>query len=176
VARAVIATDTHSEGKKSRAADEREWRVVSAAGLPFARASASDVESLPRLVTRSTPANAQPNDALAAAIEFAGRFDAFDLPTPSEIVIDEGVGSEGWVVRLPSLAPRVLLGRENLDERLAALAELLSTGRQELAEADAIDLRFAEQAVLRSRSSPKGTTQASRSHGSVSWTKPRPTG
>jgi cell division septal protein FtsQ len=176
VARAVIATDAHSKGKKSRASDETEWRVVSATGLPFARASASDIESLPRLVTRSAPATAQPNDSLAAAIEFAERFDAFDLPTPSEIVIDEGVGSEGWVIRLPSLAPRVLLGRENLDERLAALAELLNTVRAELAEADAIDLRFAEQAVLRRSQSPKGTTQASTSHGSVSWSKPRPTG
>jgi len=168
VARAVVVAPIPLERKGSQQSDEPEWRVVSATGLPFARAGASDIESLPQLVTRSAPSSAEPNEALATAIEFAARFDAFDLPTPSLVVIDEGGGSEGWVVRLPSLTPRVLLGRENLDERLTALAELLGTRRAELAEAESIDLRFAEQAVLRRTSSPKGTAQAATSHRSAS--------
>jgi cell division septal protein FtsQ len=172
IARAVVSFSVDGE----RQGLEPEWRVVSSTGLAFASASGSDIDSLPRLVARSVPTSAQPNEALANAIEFTTRFPAFDLPIPTEVVVDEGVGSEGWIVRLPSLAPRVVLGRDNLDERLAALATLVASGRQELAEAETIDLRFAEQAVLRSTSSSKGTAQAVSRHGSVSMPKPRPTG
>jgi hypothetical protein len=70
----------------------------------------------------------------------------------------------------------VVLGHENLDDRLAALAELVDADRKELAEAEAIDLRFAEQAVLRSTPSSEGTAQAATTHGSVALPKPRPTG
>ncbi len=173
VALAVVA-NTAKEGRQG--SDELEWRVVSSTGLPFASASESDIESLPRLLTRSALATAEPSEALANAIKFSARFPEFDLPTPSELVIDEGVGSEGWVVRLPSLEPRVVLGRDNLDDRLAALAAILNSGRKELAEAETIDLRFAEQAVLRSTPSSKGTTQAAAAHESMSLPKPRPTG
>lgn len=178
VAQAVVAV-----GK------ERVWHVVSSTGLPFARASESEIESLPRLVpgsaanleltnrlARGERATQEPSEALAEAIEFTARFPAFDLPIPSEIVIDDGLGQEGWVVRLPSLRPRVILGRENLDERLAALAELIGARREELAEASAIDLRFAKQAVLRSTPSPEGTAQAATTRNSVALPKPRPTG
>ncbi|MFP8881870.1 MAG: FtsQ-type POTRA domain-containing protein [Myxococcota bacterium] len=175
VARAVVVIAV------GESRDERAWRVVSSAGLPFASASDSDIESLPRLVTQSGLSNHElaanePSETFAEAIELTARFSAFDLPIPSEVVIDDGVGSEGWVVRLPSLAPRVVLGHENLDDRLAALAELVDADRKELAEAEAIDLRFAEQAVLRSTPSSEGTAQAATTRGSVALPKPRPTG
>jgi hypothetical protein len=173
VARAVVGIAEEPEPSDH---DVRGWRVVSSGGLAFATASESDVASLPKLLVRSAPTTHEPVEALADAIELASRFEAFGLPTPSEVIIDEGIGMEGWIIRLPALAPRVILGRDDLDARITALAELVGTGRQELAEAETIDLRFAEQAVLRNTPSPKGTAQAATSHGSAASPKPRPTG
>jgi|GEM_PF-1618369 len=154
-----------------------QWRVVSSDGFPFATASGADIETLPRLRTRATAeAGGTGNEPLAAAIELATRFPAFELPTPTEILVDDGTDAEGFVVQLPDLAPLVILGREDLDERLSNLARLLSAGRGELDGAEAIDLRFAQQAVLRMKPSSQGTAQAATARGSAVLPKPRPTG
>ncbi len=174
-ARAVVAA------AEVTTSDLLAWRVVSATGVPFAPASESDIEMLPKLRSGTRAPDGPPlaperSKALANAIELTNRFAAFDLPIPSEVMVDDGTTSEGWVVRLPGLSPLVVLGRDSLDERLAALAQLVNASPKELEETETIDLRFAEQAVLRTKSSSKGTAQAATTRGSAALPKPRPTG
>ena len=68
-----------------------------------------------------------------------------------EIVLPAEASDEGWILREP-LRHEVLLGRgtaAELDERLERLGRVFAANPVELGQASTIDLRFAEQAVLR---------------------------
>ena len=74
-----------------------------------------------------------------------------------EVVLPEPASQEGWVLREPT-GYEVLLGRgtaAELDERLGRLGRLFAANPAQLDHASTIDLRFAEQAVLRSARTSK---------------------
>jgi cell division protein FtsQ len=150
---------------------EEPW-AVDAAGSPFAPAPAAGLEALPRLVAAPTAAPRE----LAQAVALARRLPELGLATPLEIGIAAADDPEGLSLRLPGLAPRVVLGREDLDAKLADLTRVLEAKLPELANATRLDLRFRDQAVLDVTPPPKGTAQAAASRGGALPPDGRPTG
>jgi len=144
--------------------------AVDAYGVAFAKARAEDVSDLPRLVAAEISPLGEPNPALASAAALALRLRERGLPGPTEITISGEDDPEGFSLRLPDLTPRVVLGRDQLDSKLDALARVLAARPVELVGAEALDLRFEGQAVLRGGSLPEGATQAAagRGHGATS--------
>ena len=142
--------------------------AVDANGTPFAPAGGLAASELPRLVQSAPVAIGEPDPALAQAVDLAARLAALGLPRPLEIGISAPDDPAGFWLRLEGLAPRVVLGRDPLDARLHALARLLEAGPPELAGAAALDLRFADQVVLRGRR--RGIRRQSRR----GRTRPRP--
>jgi hypothetical protein len=80
---------------------------------------------------------AEPADSSLAALG-----DGLRLHLPTQT-------AEGWVLEAPRRALRVVLGRDHLFERFDRLAKLLRAELPALAKPVRIDLRFADQAVLR---------------------------
>ena len=72
------------------------------------------------------------DERLARAIELAYRFPDFNLPFPSELFISDEADPTGFAFRLPNLKPRVVLGRNHFDARLASLARLLESELEEV--------------------------------------------
>ncbi|MFT5695686.1 MAG: hypothetical protein ACI9QQ_001665, partial [Myxococcota bacterium] len=70
-----------------------------------------------------------------------------------EIELPSKGAGRGWVLHSQTLPRTVILGEDELEPRLAKLAMLLGTDLPSTRGAEEIDLRFANQAVLRSRSS-----------------------
>lgn len=60
----------------------------------------------------------------------------------------------GYVIQIGESGPRALLGRRRLRQRVARLAALLESEEPTLADARWIDLRYADQAVLRTEPVP----------------------
>ncbi|MDE0911424.1 MAG: hypothetical protein OSB60_13245, partial [Myxococcota bacterium] len=58
----------------------------------------------------------------------------------------------GWVLHSQELPRTVILGEDELEPRLKKLSLLLTSNMPAARAAEEIDLRFANQAVLRSRS------------------------
>ena len=89
--------------------------------------------------------------------------------------IGQAFGSKLAVVALAGLAgqklqalaqePAVVLGREDLDSKLRELARLLAADVPEIGDAAEIDLRFADQAVLRKESPPEEAAKAAAARG-----------
>jgi cell division septal protein FtsQ len=127
----------------------RQFFAVDANGTPFAPAGGEATRALPRLVQSAPVAIGEPDPALAEAVDLAGRIKALGLPRPLEIGIAAPDDPTGFWLRLEDFAPRILLGRDDLDARLHALALVLEAGSPEAAQAAALDLRFADQVVLR---------------------------
>jgi cell division protein FtsQ len=152
-------------------AGEEPW-AVDTTGLPFAPAPSVGLEALPRLVAThaTTPGE------LARAVALAQRLPELGLAAPLEVGIAAPNDPEGLSLRLPGLAPRVVLGRENLDAKLASLTRVLEAKLPELASATRLDLRFRDQAVLDVMPPPKGTAQAAASRGGAMPSNGRPTG
>jgi hypothetical protein len=113
---------------------------------------------LPRLVQSAPVAVGQESPELAEAVAFAGQLAALGLPRPVEIGVSAPDDPTGYWLRLEDFAPRILLGREELDARLQALARLLEAAPPAAAEAAVLDLRFADQVVL--RGTPSGKPEA----------------
>ncbi|MBW2577161.1 MAG: FtsQ-type POTRA domain-containing protein [Deltaproteobacteria bacterium] len=125
--------------------------AVNQEGVPFAPAGGRAPAGLPRLI---------PN----AAVE------------PSELFLSDEGDPTGFAFRLPNLKPRIVLGHDHFDARLTSLARLLETGLEEVEGSETLDLRFADQAVLRGAPSPKGAKQAAATRGHAASSKARPTG
>ena len=102
----------------------------------------------------------EPDPALAEAVDLAGRLAALGLPRPLEIGVAAPEDPTGFWLRLEDFAPRILLGRDDLDARLRALARVLEAAPPEAAGAATLDLRFADQVVL--RGTPPGNAGGSR--------------
>jgi cell division protein FtsQ len=145
-------------------------------GVPFAPASETHHLELPRLAAAIEPAHGEPNAELAEAVALTRALEAHGLPALREVSVAAADDPEGFGLRLATLAPRVVLGRENLDERLAALRRLLDAQLPEVQQASRIDLRFEDQAVLDVAPTPEGAAQAAATHGRVSVSTARPTG
>jgi len=150
--------------------------AVDAAGVPFAPAPTGAAPDLPRLVSAERPPTGEPAPELARAIALVRALPERGLPAPLEVSIAAPDDPEGFRLRLPDLAPEVVLGRDGLDARLDALAELLNAELPEVSRASRVDLRFEGQAVLDGSPSPEGAAQAAASRGSATPSNSRPTG
>jgi cell division septal protein FtsQ len=137
---------------------------VDASGTLFA-AIGEEPPALPRLFPAGPVAAGEPEASLADAVALAADFESHGLGRPVEIVLGDDSDPTAYIVRLPDLAARILLGREDLDSRLDELADLLGADVAELATSTQIDLRFADQAVLRSDPLPEGAGQAAATRG-----------
>jgi len=65
-----------------------------------------------------------------------------------------GDDEAGYVIQIGESGPRALLGRRRLRQRVARLAALLESVEPTIADARWIDLRYADQAVLRTEPVP----------------------
>lgn len=134
-------------------------------GVPFAPAPDADLDGLLRLETSSRPQPGEPDADLARALAVARSLPEKGLPAAQELRIAAPSDPEGLSLRLPGLKARVVLGRENLDARLADLARLLDAEIPELERATRIDLRFEDQAVLDVEPPSQGAAQAAAKRG-----------
>jgi cell division protein FtsQ len=150
--------------------------AVDASGTPFALAETRDLSTLPKLILSGDIVKNEPDARLARAVALAYRLPEFNLPIPSELIIAPESDPDGITLRIPNLNPRVVVGHDDFDARLAKLARLLEANPAEVARAAFLDLRFADQAVLRGTSPPQGATQAAAARGRASSSKARPAG
>ncbi len=154
-------------------AGDTAW-AVDEAGMPFAPVGAAELPQLPRLHAPD-PAPGEPHADLAAAVALAQRLPALGLPRPTEVGIAADP-DEGFSLRLAGLRPRIVLGRDDLDARLADLATLLERARPELERAERVDLRFRDQAVLDVSPPQEGAAQAAATRGGVAPSNRQPAG
>jgi hypothetical protein len=129
--------------------------AVDATGSPFAVADRELLKGLPLLSAAEAIAPREPSPQLAAAVQLAYRLPEVGLALPVEVSIAAQDDPEGFALRFETLAPRFVLGREDLDERLDHLARLLARRPAAVAEATSVDLRFADQVVLRNTPTSK---------------------
>lgn len=142
----------------------REPRAVDADGTPFAPVAEDAFPALPRLASAEPLASGKPCAALAAAVQLAERLAGLGLPPAEEVAIGAATDPRGSVLRLRGLPPRFVLGRD-VDATLPRLAALLAQGPPQVLLAATVDLRFQDQAVLRSEPPPAGAAQAAESRG-----------
>jgi len=136
--------------------DETGWLLVDAYGTPFANVLSGDDRTLPRIVGRRALATRETDPDLARAVSLQDRLPAAgSARAPAALELPEASSSEGWVLHLSSPAQRVLLGSRDLEARLERLEWLLAADLASAREAEVIDLRFAERAVLRSASASR---------------------
>ncbi len=128
-------------------------RLVDETGAPFDSAPIAD--ELPLLVGGGALASGERYEVLAEALELLAALDAAGIQSLADdqgrvaLHLPESDSPEGWVV---DGAARVVLGHDGLEGRLGRLAELLRSDVLAAREDNArlrIDLRFAQQAVLR---------------------------
>jgi len=150
--------------------------AVNLQGMPFALAGDRVPPGLPRLIPSGAVERNIANEPLARAIELAHRFSEFNLPLPSELLISDETDPTGFAIRLPDLKPRIVLGRDHFDARLASLARLLETELEEVEGSETLDLRFADQAVLRGAPPAKRAEQAAAERGHATPSRARSTG
>jgi POTRA domain, FtsQ-type len=130
---------------------------VDVEGRPFAVLEAREADGLPRLRCVSTPPPGEADPRLAEAIRVGRSLPERGLAMPTEIALGGERDPEGVVLRLPGIEARFVLGAEDFDARIAAMAELLAKRPEEVAQAAQVDLRFAGQAVLQEKAGPKGS-------------------
>lgn len=128
---------------------------VDAEGRPFAVLEEREAENLPRLRLSDAPLPGEADERLAEAIRVARTFPDRGLALPRLVELSPSGNPEGLVMRLPGLDARIVLGSEELDSRVMALAELLRKRPAEVAGAAQVDLRFADQAVLSEKDSAR---------------------
>jgi cell division septal protein FtsQ len=132
--------------------------AVDANGTAFAPAGGAATRELPRLVQSGPVELGSGDPARGEAVALAARLAALGLPRALEIAVAAPDDPTGFTLALEGFAPRVVLGRDDLDARLDALARALESGPAEVAEAATLDLRFADQVVL--RGTPPGNPAA----------------
>jgi len=139
--------------------------VVDASGTPFAAAEAHHEEALPRIVTAGAVAPLEPNVDIAQALQLTRDLLRFGLAQPVLISIAAEGDRRGFTLRLAGLRARIVLGREDLDSKLRELVRLLAAAVPEIGDAAELDLRFADQAVLRKKPPPEEAAQAAAARG-----------
>jgi cell division septal protein FtsQ len=132
---------------------------VDAAGTAFAPLEGDTAPELPELWLPDPFSIGAADPRLASALDLLAQVTGRGLPEPEQVRVAAENDPEGFSLKLPDLDGRVILGREDLEARLAALAELLASGLSEIAGAAQLDLRFADQAVLR-RGPAEGGSEA----------------
>jgi len=151
VARAVLRTRAPT--------GQEELYLVDTACAPFVRVEPVDAErfqALPRIAARSGELPDAEDPTLCAAVSLAES--VHGSPTAEwdlanfEVVLPDAGSHEGFRLREPA-RHEVLLGHgtaAEFDDRLDRLGRLLAARPAQLERASTIDLRFADQAVLRS--------------------------
>jgi cell division septal protein FtsQ len=139
--------------------------LVDASGVPFAAAAEHPDEALPRVVIARAVAPLEPNEEVARAVQLARDLPRFGLAQPVMVSIAAENDRRGFTLRLPGLRARIVLGREDFDAKLRELARLLAADVPEIGIATELDLRFADQAVLRNEPPPEGAEQAAAARG-----------
>lgn len=134
--------------------------VVDASGTPFAAAEAHHEERLPRIVTAGAVAPLEPNEDIARALQLARDLPRFGLAQPVLVSIAADGDHKGFTLHLAGLRARIVLGREDLDSKLRELGRLLAADVPGIGDATELDLRFANQAVLRNKPPPEEATPA----------------
>jgi hypothetical protein len=150
--------------------------AVNLQGMPFAPAGDLAPSGLPRLFPSGAVERDVADERLARAIELAYRLPEFNLPLPSELFVSDEADPTGFAFRLPNLKPRIVLGHGHFDARLTSLARLLETELEEVEDSETLDLRFADQAVLRGASPQKRAKQVATERGHATSSRARPTG
>jgi cell division septal protein FtsQ len=139
--------------------------VVDASGTPFAAAEERHEEALLRVVTAGAVAPLEPNEDIARAVQLARDLPRFGLAQPVLISVAAKDDRRGFTLRLAGLRARIVLGREDLDAKLRELVQLLAADMPEIGIATELDLRFADQAVLRNEPPPEGAAQEAAARG-----------
>lgn len=150
--------------------------AVDAEGVPFAKAPPDGLEDLPQLEAARPPEPGRADPDLARAVAVVRSLPGRGLPAPRQIAIAAPDDPEGLSLVLTGVAPRIVLGRDDLDARLADLARLLDAGLPEIEQATRIDLRFEDQAVLDGGPTPEGAAQAAASRGGAASSNSRRSG
>jgi cell division septal protein FtsQ len=138
--------------------------AVDASGAPFSAVDAKTLTGLPRLRSATPVAAREPNPQLAEAVRLAYRLPALGLALPDEVSVSAETDPEGFALHFASLSPRFVLGRDALDDRIEQLARLLARRPDTVLEAASVDLRFADQVVLRNAPPPEGAAKVPGGH------------
>jgi len=150
--------------------------AVDANGTPFAELAADERPELPRLVQSGPVALGETNPELARAVELAAQLGAAGLPQALEIEVAAADDPTGFALRLADFAPRVVLGRDDPGERLQALARVLEAAPPGVAGAETLDLRFADQVVLRGTPTAEAAADATEQHAGAATSGPAASG
>lgn len=150
--------------------------AVDAAGMPFAPARTAEDGALPHLVLGARVALGEASPDLARAVELAGAIEARGLPRPQEIGVTAPEDPTGYWLRLATPGPRIVLGRDDPESRLDALARVLEADVPEAAQVATLDLRFADQVVLRGKPPASGAADTTPPHGGAAAQEPKTPG
>ena len=146
----VDVVERHRGGDAARARLRARPSPVDANGTPFAPAGASATRELPRLVQSAPVAIGEPDPALAEAVDLAARLARPGLPRPLEIEVAAPDDPTGFCA-----APRGLRAAHRSRPRRSRRAARTrsracsQSGPPDAAGAATLDLRFADQVVLR---------------------------
>jgi cell division septal protein FtsQ len=162
VERRAVATVSASGSQAVFAVDANGTPFAAAGKAPEAPRSEPHANEgrplLPRLVRSAPVSLGQADPALAEAVDLTRKLSALGLPRPLEIGVSAPDDPIGFWLRLEGYPPQVILGRDDLDARLGALARVLEVAPPDAAGAATLDLRFADQVVL--RGTPSGNPEA----------------
>ena len=139
--------------------------VVDASGTPFAVAEGHHERALLHVITAGAVEPLEPNEDIARAVQLARDLPRFGLAQPVLVSIAAEGDRRGFTLRLAGLRARIVLGREDFDSKLRELVRLLAADVPETGDATELDLRFADQAVLRNEPPPEGAAQAAAARG-----------
>jgi cell division protein FtsQ len=146
--------------------------AIDAEGVAFAEFPFDEQTALPRLVASGNAGLHEPDALRVEAARLPERMQQLGLAQPDEVRVAAPGDPEGVSLRLPGLAGVVVLGRESFDARLRDLARLLESEPEATARAARIDLRFADQAVLRGEATRDGSQAAVLRGGGASRSTP----
>jgi cell division septal protein FtsQ len=149
--------------------------AVDHSGRAFAQVSIADHPRLPRIQATEAPTDAA-DPRFAQAITLAERLPAYGIATQATVVVPKADDAEGFLLSLPGVPARIVLGAQEPEARLAPLAELMARRPDAVAMATNIDLRFANQVVLRTAPARDGSSQNAAARGRAKSTLGPPTG
>jgi hypothetical protein len=133
----------------TRVAPQGAAGLVDREGIAFAPAEAAERERLPLLELARLPEWGESDARLHAGLALIGALEAHGLPAAAAIRLEGKQASATPRLRLRGQPASIVLGPGNLEGKLDRLDALLSAELPEVAQAEWIDLRFAQRAVLR---------------------------
>ena len=173
----ALLVDVREHEPVARVKLGRQLYAVDREGEPFAPLAADALPELVRIVPERDEARpGERNLQLATAVRLAHRLPELGLAPPRQVTIAAEDDPRGYELTLAALDARIVLGRSDLDARLDALARLLAARPDVVADAASIDLRFADQVVLRSAPARDGSDNQAAGRGDARTQNLRPTG